>query len=334
MKFPRINFNYVFSSLKEFVKRHDRSRFFSRMYHYNILWFFWSRDRLKRNAKSTVRYDKIPYIIRRRHKNVGMFSYFNYILSGIAYAEEKGYIPVVDMKNYPNTYLFPNEVGRVNSWEYYFEQPGGLSVDDALSSQEYILGRDSVLNGGFGDFIRDKEALSRAREIRRKYIHFKQPVLERVEKTYKKFAGKRVLGVHIRGTDYVSIKLHGHPIQPTAEQTISKTKEVMRDYNFDTVYLATEDKNIVADFQVAFGESLILPDVEYVNYDASKYKVIDEFHVDRENYKYLSGLDYVVSILLLSKCNGLIASPCNGTGSALFLSEGFEYFYMFRLGVY
>lgn len=62
-----------------------------------------------------------------------MFSYFNTILGGIAYADKKGYIPVVDMKNYPNTYLFSDEVGRVNAWEYYFEQPGGMSLEESSS---------------------------------------------------------------------------------------------------------------------------------------------------------------------------------------------------------
>jgi hypothetical protein len=45
------------------------------------------------------------FIVRRRDANCGLFSYFITMLGGIKYAVDHGYLPVVDMKNYPNTYL-------------------------------------------------------------------------------------------------------------------------------------------------------------------------------------------------------------------------------------
>lgn len=173
----------------------------------------------------------------------------------------------------------------------------------------------------------------RWRKLCRKYIRFKPSVLEMVEAMRKKYSGMRILGVHIRGTDYITGKFKEHNIQPTALHAISVVREAMNEKNFDAVYLSTEDKNIVTEFQQAFGEKLILPEVQYVDYDGSG-KNIDYFHVDRENYKYLSGLDYAVSILFLSKCNGLVASGNNGTVVALLFYEEVEYLYVFDLGVY
>lgn len=41
----------------------------------------------------------------------------------VAYAKERGYILVVDGQTCKNQYLEVNEVGRVNAWEKFFEQP-------------------------------------------------------------------------------------------------------------------------------------------------------------------------------------------------------------------
>ena len=322
---PDHDLKHALKSLKEFLKRHDRFHILRRIAH-PIYYFLWGRDRTFFHPFSKKTYSKIPYIIRRKSPDVGLFSYFNTILGGIAYADENGYIPVVDMKNYPNTYLFPDEVGRINSWEYYFEQPGGISLEEAMSSRKYILGRDTSLHNR-------SQTIDYKRSLFKKYIRFTQPVLERVEAMKQKFYGMRLLGVHIRGTDIATGKFKNHSIQPTAKQAISKVREVMKDEKFDAIYLSTEDKNIVSEFLSAFGEKLLLPEAQYVDYDGSG-EPIDNFHVDRENYKYLSGLDYVVSIIFLSTCKGLLVSGSNGSGAALLFSDSFEYLYVFDLGVY
>ena len=72
------------------------------------------------------------------------------MLGAIAYADNNNLIPVIDMKNHKNSYLYDNELGRINSWEYYFEQPCGIGVDEALSNRKYIIGR----NPGFFEYPR------------------------------------------------------------------------------------------------------------------------------------------------------------------------------------
>ena len=291
---------------------------------------YWGKDVEKYNPKAPKTFDKIPYIIRRYDSRCGLFSYFNTILNGIAYADQHGMIPVVDMKNYPNTYLFDDEVGHVNYWEYYFEQPGGISLEDALSCKRYILGKDTALIK-----VIPGENLDYARMLVKKYIHPKQEVLDRLDELIQRYSShKRILGVHMRGTDMTALKMKNHCIQPTAQQMIAKAREVMKDKNFDALFLATEDKYIVAEFQEAFGDDLLLPDVVYPDYDYESGDVIDCFQAIRENYKYLSGMEYLVSVLFLSKCKGFIASGSNSTIGALRFSDGFEYYYYFDLGLY
>ena len=260
-------------------------------------------------------------------------------MGAIAYAEKKGYTPVVDMKHYPNIYLYDDEVGKVNSWEYYFEQPGGLSLEKALSCRKYIISKDSMHHyfraQGYIDFYNRDGELDYWRGICRKYIRFSKPVLDVIEHESQKFAGKRVLGVSVRGTDYTSRKPAHHPVQPTIEQAVAKAREVFGTGTYDAVYLATEDKNIIVAFREAFGEKLILPDRDAIDYDPSADKWITECFSDRrENDKYLTGLEYLVSMLMLTKCTGLITSQTAGSTAIMYLSDGWEYLYVFELGFY
>ncbi|MBQ7153962.1 MAG: O-fucosyltransferase family protein [Synergistaceae bacterium] len=257
-------------------------------------------------------------------------------MGGIAYADRKGFIPVIDMKNYPNGYLYDDEVGKINSWEYFLEQPGGISLEDALASRKYIINNTShEFPAQKKEFFLNKDGvLDYWRGICRKYIRFKPHVLESLAKLMHKAEGRKVLGVLVRGTDFVARRPKNHPIPPTAEQAIAKVREVLDTEEFDTVYLATEDKNILAKFQAAFGDKLMLPECEYVDYDYSKQSWLTDCSTHRNNDKYLRGFEYLVSMLFLSRCKGFVASMTSGSVGVMCLSEGFDYLYVFDLGFY
>ena len=301
-------------------------------------YYAWRMNRTCFQPHSTKTFSRTPYIIRREADSVGLFSYFITILGGIAYADRKGLIPVVDMKNYPNAYLYPSELGRVNAWEYYFEQPGGLALDNALSCRRYILGKDAACFAWppqSAEFFCGLDGkLEYWRALCRKYIRFTPAVLERLGHLRQKADGRRVLGVLVRGTDYAALKPKGHPIPPTAEQAIAKTREALQEEGFDAVYLATEDKVILAKFQDAFGDKLLLPEADYLDYDYGNPKYLPDIQSSRANDKYLRGLEYLVSVLFLSKCPGFITSPTSGSAGVVCLSEGFKYIYVFDLGLY
>ena len=66
--------------------------------------------------------NKTFYIIRNHHKDVGLMSYHNTVYYHILRAVNMGAIPIIDMMNYPNTYLKNSKLGKENSWNYFFEQ--------------------------------------------------------------------------------------------------------------------------------------------------------------------------------------------------------------------
>ena len=69
-------------------------------------------------------------VIKRESKNapLGLFGYYITNLGWIEYALRKNMIPVIDMQNYQNSFHSTEEVGYVNAWEYFFEQPGGVEL--------------------------------------------------------------------------------------------------------------------------------------------------------------------------------------------------------------
>ena len=265
-------------------------------------------------------------------------SHFLGALSVISYADRRGLIPVIDMRTNINAYLYRDETGKVNSWEYYFKQPGGISLDDALSDRNAILASSaysySKPNSSLGFYYNYGGELDYWRGLCRKYLHFSDALNDRLAHERQKFADKKVLGVSVRGTDYVALRNTNHPVQPDVGQVIAKVREVMDTGKFDAIYISTEDQGIVSEFRKYFAEKLILPEQEYFDFDTSSRKAISEYTHNRPNDKYLNGLEYLASKLLLCECKGLVTSMSGGAILTMLFSQGFEYLYVFDIGVY
>lgn len=96
----------------------------------------WMERKVCRGGKNP---DKTFYVIRSRIDTWGLIACYNHVLGHIKLALEQGYIPVVDMQNYPNTYLDPGKLHQENAWEYYFYQPTGYTLEEAYRSCHVIL---------------------------------------------------------------------------------------------------------------------------------------------------------------------------------------------------
>ena len=55
--------------------------------------------------------DTTFYVIRRSDGHAGINSQFNTNLGHVRYAVNNGWIPVIDMQNYPNAYLEETKAG-------------------------------------------------------------------------------------------------------------------------------------------------------------------------------------------------------------------------------
>lgn len=281
--------------------------------------------------------DKTIYIVTQDNDHAGLLSYVSLAIGHIAYAKKKGFYPVIDMMNFSNTYLDVCKIGVENSWEYYFEQPDNISLQDAYSSKNVIMssGAPAAWPNTGAEFILYKKLVRNYwKKIVKQYIRIRPDVLAEVERQVKKKISSqdRVLGVLCRGTDYVALKPRRHPRQPSPEMVIKKAKRVMKKYNCNKLYLATEDKKILEMFEKAFPDVMIPNDSELYDYDNVHF--ITEMKKERENDAYLQGLEYLVSLLILARCNCFIGGRTGGTVGTLLFAEEYEYEYVWNLGRY
>lgn len=299
-----------------------------------------SKEREKSVSYGNENPDKTFFVIRRNAPNAGLYSFVLTNLGWIKYAVDKGYIPVVDMQSFYNTYLTHDQVGKINAWEYYFEQPCGYLLDDIRRSKHIILSsinapQEAPLTG----VEKNPETLQAWRAFAQQYLRFSPKVNQRVLEQKKIFEGHKVLGVLCRGTDYIGQRPKGHPVQPTAELVIQKAKDVMKKAECDLIYLATEDSEIFRKFQQAFGSNLLFNSNErYGDIGQQNLNEFSDLQSDASSdpawRHYQKGLDYAVTIGLLAECSGLVAGRVSGTYGALLQEKRFETVYLFDLGLY
>lgn len=261
----------------------------------------------------------------------------------IAYAEEKGYIPVVDYLTFQTQYHMPSEIGKVNVWEKFFEQPSNIDLKDISQSKNIILSDQySAPNKkylmGNTDFYTDLNRREYFREIFAKYIRFTKEtenlLLEERRKEIIPY-NKKVLGILCRGTDYLLKRPKNHPIQPQPQTVISMAKEALNKYECDYIFLATEDADILSLFKESFPNKLLYIDQKRVSHEEMKnVERVMAVNVKINDNRYEMGLNYLTATYILSKCNCFIGGRTGGTKGVLLMTKGFEYEYIFNLGFY
>ena len=295
----------------------------------------WKEEYIKRGDPT-----KPTYYIIRREMQTGLFALYKVFAGHIVYALSKGWLPVVDMQNYPNVYLAPEKLGKENSWEYYFEQPLRIGLEEAYNGENVVLGNGSgltvpILYETMALLENQNNVLTEWRMLRKFGLLKVKPKFYEESLMARKTLfepNDRVLGVHLRGTDYLSERPHGHPIPPPLEFAISTILEKLDEWDCNKIFLATEDKNIVQNFKNIFGDTCVLLNKAYLNYESGKW--VTEQRINRDNDYFLQGKEYLIESLILSQCNSYISSRCSGAVGVMMLADNFEHTYFFNLGRY
>ena len=292
----------------------------------------WSEHYIKRGDPTKPTY----YIIRPCGETNGLILAFIVTAGHIRYALSNGWLPVVDMQNYPNQYLSPEKFGKENAWEYYFEQPLRIGLEQAYNGENVILGLKDIIapcpNDGVSFFENRNNVVTKWRVLRKLgLLKIKPALLEEILTVREKLfsPNDRVLGVHLRGTDYISLRPINHPIPPPTEFAAITVINKLKEWNCNKIFLATEDKDIARNFKNIFGDICMTLDKEFV--DFSPVKDVGEFHLDRENDHFLRGKEYLMEMALLSMCNSFVTARCSGSAGVMVLAEDFENVFAFNL---
>lgn len=268
--------------------------------------------------------DKTFLVIRRNEPQAGLCSLVQTNLAWFRFAEQHGMIPVVDMQTTRNVYQRRGERGHVNAWEFFFEQPAGYTLEMIRRASRVVIATGALPAPGFLPSL-DGE-LTEWREIAKRCLRVRHEALAGFANEAVEREKDGAIGVLARGTDYVSLRPKGHPVQPTAAQLIAKVREGGESKR---IFLVTEDKSIRDEFKQAFGSRLIVARQDFVDYSGGYLADCRGVKNDRER-----GLAYLKAIVDLARCPEIIAGRTSGTLVAALLADRLPRAYYFDLGCY
>ena len=252
--------------------------------------------------------DKIFYVIRR-YPGAGLFSNFSYVLNHLEIADRLGYIPFVDMENFPSWYNEKEKIENTfNSWEYYFKQVSNYKINEIYKSKNVIL-TSRTFYDDFEEIIFKKKSL---KKIFDKYIDIKEIFVEESKKfILKNFQEKKTLGVYLRDGEFRSIP--GHALPPSDKQIVNNVKKIFKEGNYQKIFLCSKEISHLNIFKKHF-------DKLFVTYDS--FRSLEDCFVTypRKNHRYLLGAEILIESLILSQLDGLIFSLSNVSSSAVFFN--------------
>ena len=302
-----------------------------------------SRERKKKFGN--LNENKIIYVIRIRREKLGLMAQYLAVLGHLDYALKKGYEAVVDFQNYPNTYLEPYLLHKENSWEYYFQQPSSISIEDAYRSKNVVLSNmetpkasaprrmyyDNLCGDEKKHWLDLCEKSIRLQDNIR--IACERKLCEILPNSVKE---QGVVGVVCRGTDLLNFSNHSR--QPSFENQIAVIKKLMQEWNCKYIYAASDSDMAIQRLKREFGEECVLhtDQKRFDCFESSQVKVLSDIHFDRDNDSYLKGKEYLESVYILSRCDVIFGSLIGATLGAICLAgnAGFKHIEIYDDGTY
>ena len=253
-------------------------------------------------------------IQRLQCPNCGFFSFYLVHLGCIYKLLSAGFIPIVDLKSFPNVYNSGN-ISITNPWELFFYQPYNYTLDEVEKYAKNVKYFHCVAEKdrpNERNIYYNEDLISFWHNFAKKFVPVKNEIINEAKNNIKQLFGnsKNILGVKIRGTDYLSLKLKYHSIQPKVEQVISDTKYMDKIYKYDFIFFSTEDEKIKKIFESQFGKKLKLlnPNI-YIEYNETDKYPINSHKKIYGNLGYTK--NYLLNIIILANCLDIITSRSN-----------------------
>jgi hypothetical protein len=248
-----------------------------------------------------------------------------------------GYIPIIDLKSFPNAYNKGN-TSIMNPWEFFFIQPYNYTLEEVklyAKNIKYYKCTGKENRPREKKIYYNKNSIFFWHNFEEKFMPLKKEIIEESNSIMKQLFGNstNILGVKVRGTDYISLKLKGHSIQPKIEKVILDVKMMDKKYKYDFIFFATEDEIIKKKFIPEFGDKLrVLNPKVKINYNYNNTYMINLNENIYGNIEYIR--NYVLNIIILSKCLDIITSKCTGATGIFILTNGFRNAKIYNLGEY
>ena len=317
----------LYQFTRKWLKKHPRVNYFQRVWRYRNNSQFVSQviqinnpNMIEVKRFGDKNFEKNIYFIDiGGDKKAGLGGYLRQTLYGLYEADRMRFIPVVYYRPEGCLYAEDEEVnGTSNPFEYYFEQPGNISLENVYESArvflyhpshsfrvEYDLG--NLTPAASAGYIVNDVFLCEMGRVFKKYMRLNQVVGNQVSTDMQQLSpdgweGEKTLGVHIRGTDY-ALSWVNHPNMVTADEFIQAIDEVMETYAYKYIFLATDDKRRLESLRAKYGSKLIY--YKDVARGENELNIAMEQN-DRPMHHYLNGFEVLRDMYTLANCDSLV----------------------------
>lgn len=201
-------------------------------------------------------------------------------------------------------------VSEENVWNYYFKQPHTELVPDARDVEKTVGIIDEEISEFRFNYLKNPtaEAIKNIRlkyyDIINRYIVLQPHIQKKIDDFVKdNFCGKKILGLHLRGTD--------HPDKRPMKEYMQIIKNKLKDYDY--LYVSSDEEYRYKFVKAVFGEKVI-------TYNSIKSDNDKPLHHSKKepNYQYKIGEDVIIESYLLSKTDFLL---CFSNSNVNFLSR-------------
>ena len=277
--------------------------------------------------------DKTFYLIKQPVKENGITALVSNVMGiiGMLRSKRPDFIPVVDLGVANDQNQFTGMSGE-DVWGMFFKQVSPYSLEEVYDSQHVILDQNSNLN--LNPYLTEFTFSNQRAEL--KYgseLQYRDEVQDYISQTLASVfpaEKKRILAVVARGSDYLAPSVQKYvPHGITAEETLEKAIEYVRDKQFDYVFLATEDQAYLD----LFLRSELKDRLLYVRQDRVDYtreenhnKLLIDIYGQEKKDPYKRTLDYICVLEAVAGCDALLANvSCGVVTYALGRNQMYEF---------
>jgi len=242
--------------------------------------------------------NKIFYVIKRSPGG-GIFSNLFFVLQHLYLIRNRKFIPIIDMKNFPNLYSEKFSCNKTsNAWEYYFKNLSSYNLSNVYSSSNVI-----VTSNQYFEFTKNTDQLRKIYFKNIKLQDFIKTKINLSKKKYQKIIKKGYIAVHFTtNTQKFAAK---HPLPPTIYQISNILNSLKKNNSNSNIFLSTFVKNAKHKIIKRFKEIIFFNNF----YSSNSVNVFNDR--PRINHRFKCGLETIIDTYFLSWGKIVLASESN-----------------------
>ncbi len=243
-----------------------------------------------------------------RGKNFGFAAAMYWTLKEIIFSDFLNMTPVVEWGNTATYYDAGMDQITMNTFEYYFDPVSRINFKDVKYCRNVIegnIGHGYFCTKRLNGYDMQQDEVEELGNVYKKHIHLNNKTSKYIESQIEYMLGnKKTLAVHVRGTDF-NQGYKDHPTVVPPMEYLIKTRDLYSNGEYDRVFLATDDANVLELFIQEFKDKLLYyTDVMRATGCTIPVAIFN----NRPFHYYRLGLEVLRDIYTLANCESLICS--------------------------